>query len=289
MTIPKSAIEGRIRRLKPVPTTLPPTGNIRPDIRCMLFDIYGTLFISASGDIGLARQNSPQLAEIRALLEKYQVQLSPRDLLDQFHAAIQDRHAELHARGIEFPEVKIDWIWQRVLQLADLRGARRFATEFEFIANPVYPMPNLPELLQTVREQNILMGIISNAQFYTPLLFEWFLDSDTMALGFSSELIFYSYKFEMAKPSAALFQMAGEKLARIGISHEAVLYVGNDMLNDIYPAARAGFQTALFAGDKRSLRLRPDDPRCSDLKPDLVLTDLSQLIQQIRGQRSEDR
>ena len=69
----------------------------------MLFDIYGTLFISASGDIGLARQNSPQLAEIRALLEKYRVQLSPRDLLDQFHAAIQDRHAELHARGIEFP------------------------------------------------------------------------------------------------------------------------------------------------------------------------------------------
>lgn len=248
----------------------------------MLFDIYGTLFISASGDIGLARQNSPQLAEIRALLKKYRVQLSPRDLLDQFHAAIQDRHAELHARGIEFPEVKIDLIWQRVLQSADLRGVRRFATEFEFIANPVYPMPNLSELLQTVREQNILMGIISNAQFYTPLLFEWFLNSDTVALGFSSELIFYSYKFEMAKPSPALFQMAGEKLTRIGIGPEAVLYVGNDMLNDIYPAAKAGFQTALFAGDKRSLRLRPDDPRCSDLQPDLVLTDLSQLIQQIR-------
>ena len=53
------------------------------------------------------------------------------------------------------------------------------------------------------------------------------------------------------------------------------------MRNDIYPAHAIGFQTALFAGDRRSLRLRADDARCADLKPDLVLTDLEQLIQYI--------
>jgi putative hydrolase of the HAD superfamily len=51
------------------------------------------------------------------------------------------------------------------------------------------------------------------------------------------------------------------------------------MLNDILPAQTTGFRTALFAGDKRSLRLRRDNPRCSNLKPDMVLTDLVQLVE----------
>ena len=62
-----------------------------------------------------------------------------------------------------------------------------------------------------------------------------------------------------------------------GISPEETLYVGNDKLNDIWPAAQLGLKTALFAGDQRSLRLREDDTRCSDLEPDLIITKLSQL------------
>ena len=41
------------------------------------------------------------------------------------------------------------------------------------------------------------------------------------------------------------------------------------------------FKTALFAGDLRSLRLRTENPRCRGLKPDLVVTDLRQLIRLI--------
>ena len=65
----------------------------------------------------------------------------------------------------------------------------------------------------------------------------------------------------------------------MGIETSSVLYLGNDMLNDILPADRAGFQTALFAGDARSLRLRKDDPRCQGLAADLVITDLMQLVE----------
>jgi putative hydrolase of the HAD superfamily len=282
ITAMSDAIQDRIRPLKPIPTTLSSGGELRQDIRCVLFDIYGTLFISASGDISLAEHNSPQLQEFKLLLEKFEIPKSPGDLLDRFYAAIKGRQAELRNDGIEFPEVKIDRIWQQVLQSDDLPAVRHFAAEFEFIANPVYPMPNLAELLSVSRKQGFLMGIISNAQFYTPLLFKWFLNSDTDDLGFSPDLVFYSYKYEMAKPSVALFNMAVKKLAQHGIQPEAVLYVGNDMLNDIYPAGIAGFQTALFAGDQRSLRLRVDDPRCRNLKPDLVVTDLNQLIPHIR-------
>ena len=122
------------------------------------------------------------------------------------------------------------------------------------------------------------MGLVSNAQFFTPLLFEWFLGGDTADLGFDSELIILSYQLGCAKPSMALFETAARAVNAKGIATDAVLFVGNDVLNDIFPAKQVGFQTALFAGDARSLRLRAEDPRCRNLKADLIVTDLGQLI-----------
>jgi len=277
-SIKKKSVQQYIRRLAPIPTSLTPSGTLIPDLRCVLFDIYGTLFISGSGDISLTGQSSPQMETIRLLLNKYGISKTPRTLLNELHNAVKDRHSELRNKGIDFPEVRIDRIWQQVLQADDHNTVRQFAVEFELISNPVYPMPNLTDLLSSCRQRGLLMGIISNAQFYTPYLFKWFLDSDPQGLGFDSDLIFYSYKFEKAKPSAALFEMAAEKLKARKLPPATVLYLGNDMLNDIYPAKIAGFKTALFAGDKRSLRLRTADPRCRDLRPDLVVTDLRQLI-----------
>ena len=50
------------------------------------------------------------------------------------------------------------------------------------------------------------------------------------------------------------------------------------MLNDILPAAQVGFRTALCAADQRSLRLREDDSRVSQTVPDIVVTNLEEVI-----------
>jgi putative hydrolase of the HAD superfamily len=142
-------------------------------------------------------------------------------------------------------------------------------------------MPGLKKLLATCSQKKLATGIISNAQFFTPLLFEWFLNARMENLGFDSELNFLSYRLGRAKPSAALFNMAASAIEAKGIDAAATLFVGNDMLNDIYPAHQIGFQTALFAGDERSLRLRTDDSRCLNLSANLILTDLGQLIRHI--------
>ena len=275
---PKTLFQKYIRRLSPLSTGLSPTGRLRENIRCVLFDVYGTLFISGSGDIGAAEQGASRRKAINELLRKYRIGKNARTVLDELQAAIQTRHAELRSRGNDFPEVRIDQIWQQVLPINEQKTVQQFALEFELISNPSYPMPHLADLLSACRQKEKSMGIISNAQFYTPCLFRWFLHADPEGLGFNSDLIFYSYRYEMAKPSPTLFKMAAETLIAGGTQPSAVLFLGNDMLNDIYPARNAGFQTALFAGDKRSLRLRTDDPRCRDLTPDLVLTDLGQLI-----------
>ena len=274
----KKSVQRYLHRLTPLPTSLKPGGALKEKIKCLLFDIYGTLFISGSGDISLAGKKSPEIEQLNQLLTKYTIRKSPQTLLNEFYRAIKTRHEKLRNRGVDFPEVNIDRIWMQVLSNDDTDIVRQFAAEFELIVNPVYPMPNLEKMLSACRHRNILTGIISNAQFYTPCLFKWFLDSDLKDLGFDPDLIIYSYRFEVAKPSAVLFKIAAEKLKAKGIPPSCVLYLGNDMLNDIYPAKGTGFQTALFAGDKRSLRLRTDDPRCKNLSADLVLTDLDQLI-----------
>ena len=54
--------------------------------------------------------------------------------------------------------------------------------------------------------------------------------------------------------------------------------MGNDIRNDIWPAQSVGFKTALFAGDKLSLRRRKDDPQCKQIEADLEITQLHQLL-----------
>lgn len=273
--------------MAPLPTGLSPSGKPVHLVKAVLFDVYGTLFISASGDLGGIRDegllsdgenNFPESRKaFRSLLADFGSHLSPEKLLRAYAGAIENEHHRLKKQGRKYPEIQVDRIWKKMLGFKDITRARRFALGFELIINPVYPMPHAGKMINKLREAGSKMGIISNAQFYTPLLFEHFCGSRPENMGFDSNLLLYSYQLGHAKPSTLLFDIAAEKLLSYGISPENTLFVGNDMRNDIFPAHRMGFQTALFAGDKRSLRLRKDDPGSHDISPHLIITDLLQL------------
>ena len=272
-------LAARLVPLEPVPTGVAPVLPDQLDVEAILFDVYGTLFISGSGDISLARSESRTDDVLAALLLKYGIDTDPCIFRQRFFKAIEDSHAASRQKGVPHPEVQIDSVWQAVAGFEDPQRAREFAIEYEVMVNPVGPMPHLSELLTACRQAGMTMGIISNAQFFTPLLFEWFLDQTPESLGFNGNLLFYSWQWGLAKPDETLFQEARQRLASRGIGPGKTLYIGNDMLNDIVPGRSAGFQTALFAGDKRSLRWRTDEPRCSGAKPDMVVTDLVQLAE----------
>ena len=132
----------------------------------------------------------------------------------------------------------------------------------------MYPMPGLNTLLSTCvgRVGRSPNGSESAKRpVYTPHIVEWFLGSSLEKGGFNPRLIFLSYRFGHAKPSMFMFKRAADELSRINIPVAAALYVGNDMLNDIRQRHHQEFETALFAGDGRSLRPRESDDRCSDL------------------------
>jgi putative hydrolase of the HAD superfamily len=278
----KSIIADHLRPLTPIPTGLEPSKNGIDGIGCVLFDLYGTLFISASGDISLSAKPDKNVRRLARLLDKYDIRADPKQLQDNLWTAVRADHTKSKKKGVDVPEVRIEEIWMQVLNISDLERIKNFATEYEWLVNPVYPMPGLLKMIVKLKQMDIHLGIISNAQFYTPLLFEWLIGSGMADLGFERDLIYFSYDHGCAKPSPTLFKRAVNSLVSKKIPPGATLYVGNDMLNDIHPAAMCGMKTALFAGDARSLRLREDHLDCQGLWADRVVTELRQIPTLIR-------
>jgi len=266
--------------LSPIPTHIKPSSNVEGPFQCVLFDVYGTLFVSDAGDIHSIELTPDKESKIDHLLSRYQITRDANSILKEYNETISKRHTFLKSNGIDVPEIRIDEIWMDITKLSR-DTVLDFATEFELITTHVSPMPNLERLITACRTSGRRMGIISNAQFYTEYLFHWFLGSNPVGLGFHEELIFYSYISGHAKPSPHMFQSASTRLKDMGITENSVLYMGNDMLNDIFTAKKVGFKTALFAGDARSLKLRKDEPDCENIYPDMIVTDLIQLIQYV--------
>jgi putative hydrolase of the HAD superfamily len=267
-----------IHFLEPIPSLHPTGGQLVKPVRAVLFDIYGTLFISGSGDIGTAPKKFQGDSGQEDLVRHHGIEVSLEQIAQQLFEYIRADHERQKKAGIVYPEVKIDQIWQHILGWQDQNRIREFALDYEWTVNPTYPMPGLDETLRAIRRRGLVMGIISNAQFFTPLLFRWFLGASTEELGFAPDLTVYSYQCGEAKPSGMLFNRCAKRLNAMGLSPESVVYVGNDILNDIMPAAKVGWQTTLFAGDQRSLRLRRDREECRLVRPHLVISDLRQLL-----------
>ena len=137
-----------------------PGGRLAQPIQCVLFDIYGTLFISGSGDISVAKKTSPHARKLQHLRQKFNIRKTPRDLTERLFHTVEDEHRRLLDDGIDYPEIQIDLIWKQILESDDLNSVRRFAIEYELIVNPVFPMPNLAKTLTACREQNLTMGLI---------------------------------------------------------------------------------------------------------------------------------
>ncbi len=267
--------------LEPIPTGMKKEGILKNVVQALLFDIYGTLFISGSGDVSESEEQV-EIEKLGKLLREHGIEKKPEIVIETYYNKIHEFHEQQRGQGVDFPEVQIEAVWIKVLD-TDIEDARIFAVWFESLFNPVCPMPSAVKLLSRIRQSGIPAGIISNAQFYTPLLFPALLGTGAEELGFDKELLFFSYIEGHAKPSAYMYEMAKEKLKDMRIAPEHVLYTGNDILNDVLPAKKAGFQTALFAGDVRSLRLRNGDEKCRDVAPDIVITDLMQLAEYIIG------
>jgi putative hydrolase of the HAD superfamily len=247
-------------------------------VKAVLFDIYGTLFSSAAGEIGEGAAYS--LASLDALALEYAENCTGEELKAFFRTAVLRTHGELYAQT-SYPEVRVEEIWADFLRYHGRPGLgadpEELALRYELAVNPPRPMPQVKEVLQSLRDAGLVLGLVSNAQFFTPLLFDAFFNASPEELGFDPGLLIYSYQLGEAKPAPSLFIKALHRLSQLDIPPEACLHVGNDMLNDVYAAAAAGFKTLLFAGDHRSLRLRADNRVVQDVRPTGIIRGLADI------------
>ena len=286
----------KLEKLEPRPTTFCP--NLKTDspdpIKAVIFDIYGTLLISASGDIDQASLSSENIETAMQAGGFGPDNCKPDTctfLLEQLPVKIKAQQEALKKQGHPYPDVDIFKVWKEMFRAAEekgmltLTGAESWTDSimvFELLSNRVYPMPGMKEILLWIKEKGLPMGIVSNAQFYTPIIMNYFLNETFSGKQeidlFEKDLTVFSFQELRAKPDTALFgKFLPTLISKYGIDPKEAIFVGNDMLKDIVTAKKSGLRTVLFAGDERSLRLREDDERVRRFFPDFIINDLAQL------------
>ncbi|MCB0334411.1 MAG: HAD family hydrolase [Bdellovibrionales bacterium] len=283
----------RIQELSPAllphPTEVEPHLPRLDTVKAVLFDVYGTLFVSEAGEIGTTESDVHRTAFVEAL------QSAGFTFADRHIGNAISRYGELNRQqrqclrdqGIDHPEMDIVALWRDLLVPLQEQGAlfgkisdeaiQRVAIEYEYRLNKASLMPGFHETLDALRFAQIPFGLISNAQFYSLYLFDAFAGKSVRACGFEPGLTSWSFECGASKPSQIIFDPVLQGLSELNLEPHQALYVGNDMKNDVHGAAKQGMKTALFAGDARSLRLREDDPSLNGTQPDVVLTELAQL------------
>ncbi|HRX55528.1 MAG TPA: HAD family hydrolase [Verrucomicrobiales bacterium] len=267
------------RPMAPVPSGESPNLKPLPGVRAVVFDLYGTLFLSGAGAESGVTKESLQTSFAAVGLGP-----APRgsDPAERYREVIHRHHAARRQEGVAYPEVDVREVWAEVLGEWGIAATReeleQLVVEVDCRCHPSWPAPGMPQLLATLRDLGWPLGILSNAQFHTPLLFPALTGRTVAEWGFQEELVSYSWTQREAKPSRRLFlQLADAFEDHHGILTHEVAFVGNDLRNDIAPALEVGFRAVLFAGDARSLRWRPDDASLTGVLPDRVVTDLGQL------------
>lgn len=288
----------KLEPLNPTPVGITPQIHKKHVLKAFVFDVYGTLLISDSGDIDEADISAENLkkalefADISITGDKKQEKTILLEMIDEYVNEIKGFHSLHRTSDKPYPEIDILNIWQAIITKNQGKGKIKLNGNlcikcltfvFEILSNRIYPMPGMHEVINNLAEKKIPLGIVSNAQFYTPVVMNFFLTGRVSEKEyidyFDPDITVFSYKYKRSKPDLFLFQVLASSLEKkYGLQPEDVLVIGNDMQKDVYAAHITGFRTALFAGDQKSLRLREENELIRKTKPDYIITDLRQLL-----------
>ncbi len=279
--------------------------SVKPDyrkdtsVKAFIFDIYGTLMISSwaeGNDWNAVPGNLKTALEYNGITIVINKGPATEQVLSEILRVLRENitsyYSQQKSEDTPFPEMNLVKIWEKTIEYARNKEWVEYQNPidfsdltitFELLNNHAYPMPSMQEVIRHLSGSGFPLGIVSNAQFYTPRILNYFLSGNYEETEdvkfFDPDLTVFSYQVLRGKPDVALFEQLIPVLRnKYKLTPEQVVYVGNDMKKDVHTANEAGFRTVLFAGDKNSVRWRKDDPEIDDLKPDFIITELNQLL-----------
>lgn len=250
-------------------------------IKAVVFDVYGTLIHSAAGDINIDSARHAEyfsVDEIGLHMTHHAVSSLLKNYIMMKHTEIRDTH------NIAYPEIDAIQMWRAVSKdkafpldaLTDTEAAL-CAVAYEMYNNPSCEMPSAMLVLETLHKRGLVLGIVSNAQFYTPLFLQAIFQKYPLWNTLQFPVQVWSYTMQEAKPSIKLFEHMLEGFAPLNIQANEIIYIGNDKRNDIAPPQSLGIHTMLFAGDTLSYRPRDDDIIMQNIRPDAIITTLQDI------------
>ena len=224
-------------------SVIPPRPASWAQYKAVVFDIYGTIMTSPTQEID--EPNPAMDGLMQAILEHHGYE-PPESPTEELRDAIKRRH---EASPHEFPEIDIREIWTEILGVDPFNvDLTDLVNSIESECRPVQPMPGAANFIRRLAHSGVTLGLLSNGQCNT-----------LRSLGgitefFSPDLTILSYEHGVGKPSRYLFELLRDRLAVNGVKPEECLYIGNDPIKDIVPAAELGFKTGLFTGHPDSVR-----------------------------------
>jgi FMN phosphatase YigB (HAD superfamily) len=282
---------------------VPPRVYRLPDIRAVTWNVYGTLLAISGGTLyfehpkqvfmDLALDKTIQEFKMWAAMTRKPGQ--PTEYFGPLYSMQLHQMKGSPTGGERFPEVPVDALWDALVKKLLKKDykldtgsygslnefCRKVAYFFHASLQGVAAYPGAADALSFIKSRKVTQGLLGDGQCFTldQLKRCLRLQSPQADLGeaFDPELCVLSHSVRARPPSERPFREALGILARRGVRPEQVLHVGSRVTADIAPARRLRMRTALFAGDKGSLEGTADQMERPQMRPDVVLTELSQI------------
>jgi FMN phosphatase YigB (HAD superfamily) len=276
-----------------------------PGVRAVTWSVYGTLLAISGGELYFEHPDQfvMEIALDKAIQEfKMWGAMSrkpgqPADYLRQVYHNLVVEHKTMPGGGERFPEIGSDRLWEafikRLLQKDYKFDAGFFGSLNEFSRKVAYFFhaslqgtacyPGAAKALRHAKKAGMIQGLLTDAQCFTTVQLERGLAKQEAGIKLDEiiepGLQICSFALRSKKPSERLFRHMLEALAPRGIRPQEVLHIGSQVLHDVVPAHRQGMKAGLFAGDKASLQATKEQLREAAARPDVILTELSQLAE----------
>ena len=280
--------------------------HIKPlhDVRTVTWSVYGTILRIAEGELKFLpeREIALQIA-LEKTIDEFKMWNSMTrkpgapwvSMLPKYKRFLEDKQMVGTERKGDIPEVDASEIWLRVLNglvqkeyqydqslygdLDDL--AEKISYFFHANLQGVEPAPEALATLINVSQAGVRQGVLADGQWFTLAQMMHALKSQgptpTLWDLFDSQCMTLSCEEGIKKPSETLYALALKRFRNMGIRPNEILHVGSRLQDDLAVAKRMGMRTALYVGDQVGLRATPQEMKDPDLKPDRLITDLSQI------------
>jgi putative hydrolase of the HAD superfamily len=239
------------------------------NIKAILFDINGTLIDihTDEGNEEIFRGISHLLTYQGITLHRWEVRNEYYRIMDVQRKASMEEYPEFDVVNIFREFLKRQFLAKGVIPTEKLEWLPLFLAEtYRGISrNRLQLYPGVLEVLSELHSRYKLAAI-SDAQS------AW-CRSEMRAVGIEGyfDPIIVSGDYGYRKPDHRLFRAA---LAVLNLNPENVLFVGNDMFRDIYPANQLGIKSVFFSSNQGG-------KQADGAKPDYIIYQFSEMRQAI--------